>query len=320
MTRLLIILLFLTVLFESCERKTNPYKKENKINTLSGFVYPVLYEDDNFQKLVNDSLHDGKWVGYYLDKKTVAFIGFYKNGKPNGIFQYYYKSGKIRHTCVYKEGIEYGPFTFWHKEGTISMIGYRKAGKDDGEWFDWWSNGNLRRHYFFKEGLQINEDCYYDSTGNLEWKGKYMGGFEVGVWNYYKNKKLIMTRKFVDSLTSKEYVLIKKYSKLNFPTGNWKTYYDNGILKEELIYSNYTLSKKIEYYPNTKIKTETNYIDVKNRENSLNSCVKNGNYISYFENGQIETKGQYELGEKNGEWIYFSANGNEIKRENYSLK
>jgi antitoxin component YwqK of YwqJK toxin-antitoxin module len=258
----LIIFLYLTVLSNSCICKSDPIENESNIYDESGFVYPISYKDENFQKLVNDSLKDGKWIGYFFNTKTIAFIGFYKNGKPDGIFQYFYKSGKIRHTCVYNAGKENGPFTFWHKEGTISMIGYYKEDKQHGEWYDWWSNGQLRRHFFYKDGLQEGIDCYYDSLGNLEWKGNYTKGYPIGIWNYYKDKRLERTRIYIDSITSNEIFLSKKYNIKYFPKQEWTTYDSLGHFIEKITFNgDYTLSKKVEYFTDGKIKNVVDYND-----------------------------------------------------------
>ena len=36
---------------------------------------------------------------------------------------------------------------------------------------------------------------------------------------------------------------------------------------------------------------------------------REGEYIEYYENGKIKTKGNYEKGNKSGNWQYFDENG-----------
>ena len=40
-------------------------------------IYPVTYESEDYQQFVADTLTDGKWVAYFQDKKSIAFIGYY---------------------------------------------------------------------------------------------------------------------------------------------------------------------------------------------------------------------------------------------------
>ena len=263
MTRFSILILSSFLLITSCKDKYRLAPQDNKVITGKAYVYPVYYDYETFHRLIDDSLPDGKWVAYYLDKKTIAFIGFYKKGKPSGLFQHFLKNGKVYHTCVYKDGKEDGPFTFWHeKEGTISMIGFNKEDKNHGEWFDWWSNGQLRRHYFYNNGLQDGLDCYYDSLGNLEWTGVYKNDCPIGEWKYYKYNRLQSKRLFVDSITKKETLLKDKYDIRDFPKGDWISFDTLGHTIERIIFNkDYTLSKKIEYFSNGKIKKEIDYND-----------------------------------------------------------
>ena len=83
---------------------------------------------------------------------------------------------------------------------------------------------------------------YHKNSKNIEFRGQYKDGLGVGVWNYY----------------SEEGSLIKKINKDN---GNINTYYDNEILKSELINNSDfvdTLSYK-EYYINGQLKLIKEY-------------------------------------------------------------
>ncbi len=48
---------------------------------------------------------------------------------------------------------------------------------------------------------------------------------------------------------------------------------------------------------------------------TFKSGVMNGEYISYFKNGTIESKGNYFNGNKSGEWEYYNNLGKLIKKE-----
>ncbi len=63
----------------------------------------------------------------------------------------------------------------------------------------------------------------------------------------------------------------------------------------------------IGYYENGQIKLKGNYKDGK----------KNGEQINYYKNGQIELKGNYKAGLENGEWITYYENGQTELKVNY---
>lgn len=102
--------LFLSFTLFAQEFKTAVIGSNLKKDTV--FVYPRQYDFEHYQGFVDDSLPNGRWIAYFDDSVSMAFSGHYKKGKPDGLFQYYYKNGRVRHTRVYKEGVKNGPFTY----------------------------------------------------------------------------------------------------------------------------------------------------------------------------------------------------------------
>lgn len=99
---------------------------------------------------------------------------------------------------------------------------------------------------------------------------------------------------------------IKSY-KSNQILGKYKNgieelYYDNGKLKSKKIFTDSYL-----YLDGGK------YINFRMIHGKLN-----GEYITYFENGNIKEKGRYYNGLKRGEWSEFYENGQIHKKEYYN--
>jgi|TARA_B110000261_G_scaffold163793_1_gene210837 antitoxin component YwqK of YwqJK toxin-antitoxin module len=308
------------------------FGQEFKTATIDGilkkdtvFVYPKQYDFEHYQGFVKDSLPTGKWVAYFEDSASIAFTGHYKNGKPNGLFQYYFKNGKVRHTCVYKDGIENGPFTYWDKGGAISMIGQKVNDKNEGVWYDWWSNGNIRKYYIWENGIQNGIDKYFNSNGTLDRIGKYSNGYQIGEWRfYYKNGQLKKLQFFVDSLSPKELKVISKYENtiatLYFPVGTWKEWDEKGNLISETNFDgSYEIDKQTYYYPSGAKKTETNFQGFHQGFCSQNPSyfIKNGLFQEWHENGKPKTTGMWENNIKEGNWTYFTNTGNIEKIEVY---
>tara|TARA_Y100001970_G_scaffold292136_1_gene432132 strand:- start:301 stop:1194 length:894 start_codon:yes stop_codon:yes gene_type:complete len=80
---------------------------------------------------------------------------------------------------------------------------------------------------------------------------------------------------------------------------------DNQLLSEEFIKDN--SNEVTYYYPYSK--------NISKYENYLNGQL-HGQYVSYYENGQINEKRNYINGEPDGEWVGFHPNGN-LMYENF---
>jgi len=123
-----------------------------------------------------------------------------------------------------------------------------------------------------------------------------------GKWiQFYKNDTTKIAKKF-----------ILKNKKLN---GKYVEYFPNGIKEEEIEYKDEKVfGFWIRWYKNGQVMDSAKY--------RLDTSIVNG-YISsskiyckrWYENGNIELIENYDsLGQKNGKWTYFYANGN-IKKE-----
>jgi antitoxin component YwqK of YwqJK toxin-antitoxin module len=84
---------------------------------------------------------------------------------------------------------------------------------------------------------------------------------------------------------------------------------------------------KVEYYKNGQLHSSLKYADYKLEfiNNGLQFVQGKfgdiiGDYITFYENGQIYEKGQYKNGLKNGQWTIYYDNGNIKQKINYDEK
>ena len=54
-----------------------------------------------------------------------------------------------------------------------------------------------------------------------------------------------------------------------------------------------------------------------NQQGSFTNGLKNGNWVRFFENGQLKSKGNFVNGTLNGIWEFFNQNGTLIRKQNY---
>ena len=68
---------------------------------------------------------------------------------------------------------------------------------------------------------------------------------------------------------------------------------------------------------------DSNYVQLYDEKGIISSegyLVNNlpeGEWISYYSNGQIKSKGSWKANQLNGEWVFYNINGNLINEEPY---
>lgn len=114
----------------------------------------------NLQEVIVEKYGEGtkKVVHYYEvkgnDSVWIRETWFYKegmkhldgpivNGKRNGIFNSYYKSGNILSTGEFKEGRREGKATTFYEDGKVKYEGFYNKGKECGIWKFYDTEGNL---------------------------------------------------------------------------------------------------------------------------------------------------------------------------------
>ena len=87
---------------------------------------------------------DGKWTGYYRSGQLKERVNF-KNGKLEGIVEFYDEDGRLKEKQSYKNGEWDGLWEHYYKNGQVSDRGYSKNGKNVGKWEHYNEDGTLDR-------------------------------------------------------------------------------------------------------------------------------------------------------------------------------
>lgn len=124
-------------------------------------------------------------------------------------------------------------------------------------------------------------------------KGYFKNGKKHDHWIYKRNK---------DSI-------VEKYD-LGLKNGDYRFYDSNKVLRVRYLYKDDTISSlSLTYHPNSQVRL---------MYGNKHGCAS-GRYTCYFENGQIECSGNYEVKKDSnlkfhsipiGEWKYYHKNGN----------
>ncbi len=185
----------------------------------------------------------------------------------------------------------------------------------------YFENGKPRDEFMIEKSKRVYEINYTDSTrvkisyingkkngevesfyltGELLEQGTYKNGFQDGLWKtFYRNGQL----KFMGKFISANPVLKDSTHVYFYPNGNLERKEFYKVQKSK--YSNAIISRKTGIW-------EIYYLSGSPKETfeyNGDRSVKVGLNIKYFENGQIESKGQLNDDFKVGEWKFYYPNG-----------
>ena len=92
--------------------------------------------------------------------------GTFKNGKPDGLWVFYYSNGQLEAKSHYKDGKIDGSHVMWHPNGQRWSERNWKNGVKDGAWMYWHENGQKESEKNFKTGKLVEGSAkYWNSKG-----------------------------------------------------------------------------------------------------------------------------------------------------------
>ena len=91
----------------------------------------------------------------------------YKDGKFEGTYTLWYRTGRKRSERTWKDGKEEGTATSWHRNGQKQSERTFKDGVPEGPVTTWYENGQKEQEMTYKDGKMINEKRW-DKDGNIE--------------------------------------------------------------------------------------------------------------------------------------------------------
>ncbi|CAM4157434.1 toxin-antitoxin system YwqK family antitoxin [Flavobacterium antarcticum] len=122
-------------------------------------------------KTVN-RLNEGIWNYYHKGSKQLMSVENYKNGKSEGIRKVYFLSGALAEETMYKNG------------------------KKEGVYKAYLENGTVVEESNFKNDLYEGEAIFRDMLGQIVSKGNFVKNERKGMWEFYKDGKLVKKEKY----------------------------------------------------------------------------------------------------------------------------
>ena len=133
-------------------------------------------------RYTSENVRHGEWKAYHSNGKMRA-LEQYKNGKYNGVSQYFYSSGIKGDVVTYKNGVLDGKRAVFYK------------------------NGKHFKTMFYKNGSATGEIFANDRNGRPLYRGNYKGGLKHGKWKMFKEGKEWVTLDFDSGISKQEQTL-----------------------------------------------------------------------------------------------------------------
>lgn len=122
----------------------------NKNERLEGTVYE--YDSLGNEMTKGDYYNgerEGDWFYHVGDFKEV---GAYTVGMQNGVWNYYYKNGKVAFTGNFVEGEAKGKHIYYHQNGIPKLVGKYLGGEKNGKWISYNDMGEKIQEIEYKRG------------------------------------------------------------------------------------------------------------------------------------------------------------------------
>ena len=300
--------------------KVELYDEDGKIS--SDYVY-----DKGKLKEVNFYDKSGKIISSTGTRKGAATIIFYdpsgvktsegyynKEGNKDGVFTYYYPSGKISNVENYKDGELNGNVTGFYSSGNKKFENQYIKDVQDGYAKNYYPDSKIKYEGWIKDGQKQGVHINYDQFGNVLSKENYLND-ELNNYSefYYPGAKQDYEYKYYNGWLE----LVTQYD----TAGNILV--ENNLKKGTgpLIFRHYTGKNMVEgNYKNYELDGIYNTFYFDGSPQKIN-YYKHGEYDSifhaYYFGGVLKVDGKYKYGNRVGVWKYYFENGKISEEESY---
>jgi len=236
-----------------------------------------------------NGMKQGPWKKYYESTKALFYEGQFKDDKPVGTFKHYYNNSKLRSITIYQGNIARAEvFT---RKGILMAKGKFVDQKKDSTWVYFNDYGKISQKETYFEGNKSGLEETYYPNGQVASRVEYINGIENGKFvMFYSNGNIENEGEYLNGQFN----------------GNYIYYYDN---KKKMYEGMYELGKKnklwVYYHSDGLIKMFIHY----KMGITIKEDYQNGEFVSYYDSGMIESISHYKEGKKEGAFIEYYNNG-----------
>lgn len=265
------------------------YKKDGNLIRIEKWVMGVLVTDDDITGKIEMRREKGA-------NGRIASMGPYRNGKKDGLHEYYDENGAADSAKVFESDI------------LLAEGAYDDLGRKQKTWKYYYATGELKERGDYKDDKKVGKWEYFFIGGQLEQMGSFIKDKPNGTWYwYYPDKELRKEQSFANGL---EDGMSIEYSDSGTVLAQGE--FIDGMEEGEWFYTYANVVERGEFYEGEKQgKWISKYVDSEKMffEGNFVNSQPDGQHSYYYSNGVIKRKEYYKNGVKEGIWEYFDTNG-----------
>ena len=152
------------------------FEKKNSLNNATTY-----FENGKIMALgfYKGQLKDSTWTYYQESTDTISTVEQYKNGVPYGSWKTFYKNGQLAHELNYVAGKKDGKVKEFSEDGKLIFEIQYKSGLEEGLSVLYYPDGRIREKGMYKKGERDGTWQQFETDGKLIKETKYKNGFEV---------------------------------------------------------------------------------------------------------------------------------------------
>jgi antitoxin component YwqK of YwqJK toxin-antitoxin module len=143
-------LLLLSIIFLTACATPSPEEKKNEVFQVQLYLSSDRLYEFNSETPFTGIARDTYLTGQLREK------AFYKDGKPEGLTEMYFKDGKLWQTHNWKDGKREGLQLIYHQNGNLRDKGYYVNDKIEGIEETYRENGELSYKVCYRNGEEVN--------------------------------------------------------------------------------------------------------------------------------------------------------------------
>lgn len=293
-----------------------------------------FYKNGAKERILNfkDGKITGTIINFYKSGMKLNEVPLNDEGNEEGQVKYYHTNGQLKFDITFVNGKKEGKFLEYYDNGQMAADMNYKDDKLDGEYKVYHRNGQLRIDGNYKADERDGDWKYYYADGKLKEEGKYVNGDYAGVWNSFHrngNKDEVVTygengkRKGVYNEYNEAGELVLEYEYKGEEIISYKSFGKDGkVLSEktktkkeldfERFHENGNISVRGQFYKDYAV-GEWSYYNyygqIKSTKNFNDEGELEGVYITYFDNGELDSKSNYKDGMLDGYYEEYYQNG-----------
>jgi antitoxin component YwqK of YwqJK toxin-antitoxin module len=218
------VILSIYLLMISVSISNNFYFLSIPVMFITLYLGKLTFEQigDEYKRYINDEkyFNDGYHKSYFKDNvNQVQFEINIIDGKREGLYAEYHKSGAVKIKRNYKKGELHGSHVEYHENRTIRHKTNYKNDIQFGKTLSFYKNGNIFREFNLVNGKYEGEIREYFNNGNLKF---LINGNKHAFYN--SENKLVCDIELTGTLSSRQTEF----------TGKWRNYRKDGSIEYQL--------------------------------------------------------------------------------------